>query len=93
MIAFIVLIRLIFAREVQSQEPVQKILILFSNFEPFVIANQNEEAPKGLDVSIMENFSKKCNLKTEYIRSNESLTSVFQSENAFEKFTQNQLFT
>ena len=93
MIAFIVFIRLVFVLEVQSEEFDQKISILFSNFEPFVIANQNEEAPKGLDVSIMENFFKKFKLKTEYIRSNQSLTSIFQTEDAFEKFTQSQLFT
>lgn len=93
MIALIVLLLLFFSLEVHSKESVQKISILFSNFEPFVIENENVNAPTGLDVSIIENFSKKFNLNTEYIRSNKSLNYIFQTESAFRNFTQSQLFT
>lgn len=90
MIILTVLIHFICIFDVQSNESIKKISIMFSNRQPFVIANSLSEAKtKRLDVSIIENFSKKCNLKTEYIQSNESLNLVFQTEDAFEKFTQN----
>lgn len=80
MIILTVLIHFICIFDVQSNESIKKISIMFSNRQPFVIANSLSEAKtKRLDVSIIENFSKKFNLKTEYIQSNDSLNLVFSN--------------
>lgn len=60
---------------------------MFSNREPFVIEDKINYVLNGLDVSIMENFAKKFNFKTEYIRSNQPLNLAFHSEEAFQNFT------
>lgn len=66
-----------------------KVSILFSNREPFVTEDEMSGVPRGLDVSIMENFARKYNLKTEYIRSNQALNLALFSEEAFNEFSQN----
>lgn len=92
MIIFVILIHLVFLCEVQTKKSIEKISVMYSDREPFVIEKKHRNAPGGLDVTIMENFAKKLKLKTEYIRSNQSLNLTFFSEDAFINFTQYHTF-
>lgn len=69
-----------------------KITIMFSHRNPFVIDSDQNLLPRGLDVSIVENFAKKYKLHTKYIRSNGSLNSVFHEEQSFNNFTKTVAF-
>lgn len=68
-----------------------KISVLISKYEPFVFfTNETEsQGPKGLDISILNNFAKKFNLQIEYIQSNESLREAIVSEHKFKKMLEN----
>lgn len=57
----------------------QKITVALSERRPFVILDQNG-TPKGLDISIIENFAKKFHLQIDYIVINSSLNYVFANE-------------
>lgn len=84
---FIIGINSIFAKATS-----EKIKIMYSHQAPFVIKSDLDGSLKGLDISIMENFAKKMNLHIEYIQSNESLHSVFNSDKKFENFMENHSF-
>lgn len=78
---FILKIQLIFAKM-----PSKKISVMFSQRKPFVIENGLNDVPRGLDVSILQNFAQQFQIEIEYIRSNKSLNTIFYSEKTFKQF-------
>lgn len=65
--------------------PDYKITVALSERNPFVILNQNG-APKGLDILIIENFARKSNLQIDYFLVNMSLNYIFVDEDSFNAF-------
>lgn len=65
--------------------PDYKITVALSERNPFVILNQNG-APKGLDILIIENFARKLNLQIDYFLVNISLNYIFIDEDSFNAF-------
>lgn len=63
----------------------QRISIMYSKRSPFVMQS-GSAPPKGMDVSIIENFARKFNLQIDYVQSNESLNSAFFSANDYDGF-------
>lgn len=90
---FPIFLQLIFILKVQTFrqiKPNREITIMYSIREPFVMESHLKGSMlKGLDVSVVENFARKFQMKTTYIRSNESLNSVFNSEEDLRNFTAN----
>lgn len=64
-----------------------QIKIGLSDRKPFVILNENE-LPKGLGVTIVENFAKKYNLQTDYLIINSTTNNIFANESNFERFSE-----
>lgn len=62
--------------------PDHKITVTLSERKPFVFLNENG-APKGLDVLIIENFARKLNLKIDYFIVDSSLNYIFTDKNYF----------
>lgn len=71
--------------EFSKLHPDHKITVALSERDPFVVFNQNG-APKGLDILIIENFARKLNLKIDYFLVNISLNYIFTDENHFNAF-------
>lgn len=61
-----------------DKHPNREITVALSERKPFVILNQNE-APKGLDVLIIENFASKNNLRIKYRVINSSLNTALSN--------------
>lgn len=71
-----------------SMRPTEKIIVGFSKREPFIYTNQLG-TPKGLDISIMENFAQKFKLQLEFVEQKMSLNEVSDNnEKAFEEYIQ-----
>lgn len=62
--------------------PDHKITVTLSERKPFVFLDENG-APKGLDVLIIENFARKLNLKIDYFIVDSSLNYIFNDKNYF----------
>lgn len=65
-----------------------KISVALFGRSPFIMLNQNE-APKGIDIILIETFAQKLNLKINYFLVNTSLNYVFSDETNFNAY-QNQ---
>lgn len=93
---FRILLQLIFILRVQSIGQTKtntEIIIMYSIRQPFVMESDVRGSQlKGLDVSVVENFARKFQVKTKYIRSNESLNTVFNTEGAVQHFIANPSF-
>lgn len=66
----------------------EEIVVAFSSRVPFVYRNQ-AGGLQGLDISIIENFAKRLNLKIKYIEYNSSFNEMFMKEETFENFILN----
>lgn len=66
-------------------EASKKISVVLSQRKPFVVIDQNGP-PKGLDVSIVENFANTFNLQINYLIVNMSMNYAFVNEDNFERF-------
>lgn len=64
-----------------------KITVALSERKPFVIFDGNK-SPRGLDVTIIENFAQKFKLQIDYYICNSSLNNVFANEENFESFSE-----
>lgn len=62
-----------------------QITVLISQNEPFVVFDNQtaDDLPRGIDISILDNFATKFGLKMEYIRMNETMKEGFASEGKF----------
>lgn len=65
--------------------PKKKITVTLSGRKPFVILNSNG-APKGLDVTIMENFAKRLNFGIDYSLVNGSQNYIPADRSPFSVF-------
>lgn len=73
-----ILLCAIFAAKVSNSQ--NELLVAFSQRQPFVFRNQGHHQLKGLDILIVENFSKKFHLQIKYIEFNSSLNEMFNDE-------------
>lgn len=62
------------------------ITVALSEQKPFVIIGE-DDSPKGLDVSIIENFAKKLSLQINYVVINSSLNHMFSNEISFNPYS------
>ena len=80
-------LELVIAEDI-SVRPAVKVIVGFSKREPFVYANQLGTL-KGLDISIMENFARKFNLKLEFVEQKISLNELSNNnKKVFEDYVQ-----
>lgn len=64
-----------------GENDVQKIKVLASVMEPFVIYDGHSRRFTGLDVDILENFAKKIHFEVEFVASTKHLNEIFCKEN------------
>ena len=80
-------LELVIAEDI-SVRPTEKIIVGFSKREPFIYANKSGTL-KGLDISIMENFARKFNLKLEFVEQKISLNELSNNnKKVFEDYVQ-----
>lgn len=66
----------------------QKLTVLASIAEPFVIYDKETSKLSGPDIDIVTNFAKKVNLQVEFIMANESLKALLNYENRLGNLSQ-----
>lgn len=72
----------------RTEDPCLKseIKVMVSNRKPFVVYDGENEIFSGLEVAIVENFSRKMNKQIEFIKSDVDLQNIFGSANAIRNF-------
>lgn len=77
----IFLFEMFFVMDSGSSAYPKKIKVALSERKPFVILDSNGGSPKGLGVSIVDNFARNSNLQIDYLMTNS--TESYISANDF----------
>lgn len=89
-IAFIIFLTFLFMKSIttgklSSVEPSNRIVVGFSNRQPFVYTNTKGKL-QGLDVLVIQNFARKFNFTINYIEYNISLNDISNIEQIFKEY-------